>query len=139
MKKICFPIFIALLLSGCCILPPRGNTLILLSSKPPSLHSFIQAKPEKKFHKGQKIFFAVYAKNGFPSEQTRIQILKKNDKACQYGYSLEHARDIQIDLSQKYFTNSFHIYNKGAYLFRIFTVKNKGKPLAQTFFKVNNE
>lgn len=121
-------------LCGCTVLPNKQGATILFSSKPIGKNSLLEAHLQKAFKKGEKIFFAVYSKEGFGSGDVRIQILKKNDKTPVYGYSIEHARDIEIDHNKNYFRDCVHIYNKGHYYFRVFIREKPYRPIGETFF-----
>lgn len=89
---------------------------------------------EKFFSVGQKINFLVYNPDGFKSNLVRIQILKKDEKVEQWGISIVHARDIQIDTSKPYFTNTIVLWQEGYYIFRVFSHDNMKKPFVETDF-----
>lgn len=137
MKNIFIIIFLAISLCSCCVLPNKNGAGVLFSSRPISMQTLLEVKPEKNFQIGQKIFFTAYCEKGFGSGDLRIQILKKNEKVNILGYSIEHARDIEISPDKQYFSNTFHIYNKGCYFFRLFAKEAPTRPLAETYFWIH--
>lgn len=134
MKNIFIIILLTLSLTGCCVLPNKNSVGIIFSSKPISKNTLLEITPEKNFLLGQKIFFTAFSENGFGSGDLRIQILKKNEKMDTFGYTIEHARDIEINPNKQYFINCFHIYNKGCYFFRLFARETPNIPLGEAYF-----
>jgi hypothetical protein len=107
---------------------------LILSSQPITKKTL---QSEKSFKVGEKINFAVFYPDGLTDPLVRIQIIKENEKTHGPGYTIEHARDIEIDPSKNFFINSFYIYSNGHFYFRVFSHADFNKSLTQTDFWVN--
>jgi hypothetical protein len=131
-KMLILTIFFILLVfsSGCSKKQPY---YVILSSNPITQSTF---QTEKTFKVGEKINFAVLAPSGFQNPLVRIQIIKQNAITHYIGYTMEHARDIEIDTSKNFFIDSFYIYSAGGFYFRVFSHADFQKPLVQTDFSV---
>ena len=126
--KIIFILFIALLTSGC------SKAFILMKSEP--LTPLNAKNYEQRFSVGQRIYYAVINPKNFKDDVIRVQIMKKNTKVETLGYSIVWAKDIEIDPSEKYFTDYFTITQGGLYLMRIFELRRTDKAIAAYDFWV---
>jgi hypothetical protein len=55
------------------------------------------------------------------------------------GYTIEQARDIEIDTAKNFFINSFYIYNTGGFYFRVFGHDDFEKPIVESEFWVDKQ
>lgn len=135
MKKIFFLlVFSTIIFCGCEFALEHESALIFFSPRPITKESFDPEMAQNTFDQGQLIHFCLYSKTPFNSNEGRIQILKKDPNTQLYGFSLIQGRDIILNPSKYYYTDSFTIYSEGYYLIRIFTPNNPNEPLAQTTF-----
>lgn len=130
-------IFLRLLITFILIIPlvtgcDKNKSMVVLSSKPITKETFY---PEKVFGKGQKINIGIYNPKAYKSSVIRLQVIKTG-KYTHLGYTIEHARDIEIDKDQKYFLSNFHIYKTGYYVLRVFGHDDMAKPIVENDFWV---
>jgi hypothetical protein len=134
MKKFFVLILLTItLLTGC---KKQDKALIFFSSNSISAETFSIDKAEQFFTAGKKINFVLLNPKPFTSPILRLQVLKVNDKLAVYGYSIEHARDVEIDMSKHYAINSFVLYREGYYILRIFSKDALNEPIAEADFRV---
>lgn len=134
MKKFCAILLIFLLLIFCGF-TRKSKPVIILSSNvitKESAHII-----ENNFNEKSKIFYALYAKDGFKAPGVRMQISKKNDKTSNWGLSIVMSRDIYLDMAQKVYRDYMYIQDKGHYIIQFFYLNNKDYPFAHREFNVN--
>jgi len=124
-------LFLLLTFSGC----DREKPLIFFSSKPITSNLDFN-NPEVVFAPSTRINFVVYNPKGFKSKKIRLQVIKMSDKVPILGYTLEHARDIEINPSQNYFISDFYIHNTGCFMLRVFGHDYFEEPIVERMFWV---
>ena len=77
-------------------------------------------KIENNFAVGSRIYYALYAPDGFKNAGVRMQISKQDDKVSNWGFSIIMSRDIYLDLSQKVFRDYIYLRQKGHYIIQFF-------------------
>ncbi len=100
---------------------------------------FIKQTPPKLksiFHKGQRIYFAVYNPKGFKTRLLKLQIFKKeSEKSEFFGYEYLYNKTIELD-NKHAATDYAVINNSGFYIFQIFDYTDFLKPVAIGVIKV---
>lgn len=138
MKKIIFIIILStIVFCGCEFALDHENAAIFFSPRPITKEGFDEEMIQNTFEQGQSIYFCIYSKIPFNTNEGRLQIFKKDPKTQLYGYSLEQGKDIVLNPVKNYYTDSFAIYSEGYYLIRIFSKNNPNEPLAQNTFWVS--
>lgn len=138
MKKIIFTIFLStIIFCGCEFALDHENAAVFFSPKIITKESFDSDMVQNTFDTEQLIYFCVYSKTPFNSNEGRMQILKKDPKTQLYGYSLERSEDIIFAPAKNYYMGSFTIFSEGYYLLRIFNKNNPKEPLAQNSFWIS--
>lgn len=99
--------------------------------------NFSLDKTAKNFDSGHKIYFLFYYPKPFKTDVIRMQILQLTVIMPIDAFSLAMAKDIEIDINDKFVTDNFVIHNEGTYLLRIFTKDNLDVPVIQQEFTVN--
>lgn len=129
--KFVLPVLLFLLpLYGC----NRDKGHLYFSSRPITKQTFSYENLEKVFKVGERVNFLVIHPEEFKNSLIRIQIIKVSDKVNQYGYSLAHARDIEIETGSKYFIDDFFLYKDGYYIMRVFSHDDMNHPIVETDF-----
>lgn len=121
-----------LMLSGC----DKDKAAIFLSSEPITPENYSIDKYRKAFNQEQRINFLLYTPKPLTSNIIRIQVLKLDNNGFASGYSIVHARDIEIDNSLNYVTDYFCLYRQGNFALRIFSRDNYETPIAEASFTV---
>jgi hypothetical protein len=134
-KTLFLTLIMAFTFSAC----EKKNTYIFFSSRPITAQTFRFETAEKVFAKGEKINFVVVTQEKFTNPVMRLQVLKIDDKLALYGYTLAHARDIEIDIEQNNFISDFYLHNAGYYMLRVFSKDNLDKPVAENNFWVKEK
>ncbi|OGI21094.1 MAG: hypothetical protein A2255_04440 [Candidatus Melainabacteria bacterium RIFOXYA2_FULL_32_9] len=137
MKKYIFLLLffsITILFSGC----NKNKALIFFSANPITIETFSMDKVETTFQEGQKIYFVLFNPKPFTSDILRIQVLKIDRKAPYYGFTIAHARDIEIDKTLNYATDYFCIHQEGYYILRIFSKDKLERPIAEADFEISS-
>ena len=138
MKKIIFIIFLStIIFCGCEFALDNENAAIFFSPIAITKENADPSMAQNTFDIGQPIFFCIYSKTPFNSNEGRLQILKKDHISQMYGYSVVYGKDILLNPAQNYYTDSFTIYSEGYYLLRIFSKNNPNEPLAQNTFWIS--
>lgn len=119
-----------ILLTGC-----SDNAVILLKSEPFNSENYLVY--EHRFHKFQRIYYAIFVKDGFKDNALKIEIIKKNTKAPSLGYSYTYGADVRIDKTKKYFTDYVTLSESGLYIMQIFELRRPDKCLARQDFWVD--
>lgn len=125
-----------LIFSGCEFALEHQTACVVFSSRPMTKNNLNLKNFDESFPANYPIYFGVYSKEPFNTNEGRIQILKKDPKSTAFGYSLEHGRDIELNPAQNYTTGAFTLYSEGFYLMRIFSKNNPNIPIAQNTFWV---
>ena len=133
-KLILLILFSTIIFCGCEFALEHENAIIFFSQRPITKESFDPSMVRNTFDQGQLIHFCLYSKTPFNSNEGRIQILKKDPNTQLYGYSLVQGKDILLNPTKQYYTDSFTLYSEGYYLIRIFSKNKPKEPLAQTAF-----
>ena len=94
MKKIILVIFIFLFsitLSGC----NKDKPAIIFSTKP--FNNETMYKPQNIFHKGERIYYAVYNPDNFKTRLLKLQVFKKeSEKSEHWGYEYLYNRTLEL-------------------------------------------
>ena len=88
-------------LTGC-----SDKAFILMKSVP--LTSDNAQFYEQRFEKGQRIYYAIVKPDGFKDDAIKIEIIKKNTKVSNFGYSIAYADNLPIDNTKNYYRDSPH-------------------------------
>lgn len=128
---LCFLSFVPLY--GC--VDTKSKAVIFFSDKKIDI-DFTPERDKTVFAPGRKIYFVLYTQEPFTADMMRVQVLKLEQKSSIYTPSLAHARDIEIDMSKPYFTDSLVLYSAGYYLLRVFSKDRLLTPIAEGDFKV---
>lgn len=83
---------------------------------------------EQRFEKGQRIYYAIVKPDGFKDDAIKIEIIKKNTKVSNFGYSIAYADNLPIDNTKNYYRDFF---------FQVFELRRPDKCLARYDFWVN--
>ena len=138
MKKIILLILLStIIFCGCDFATDHENAVIFFSPQPITAESFDANKVQNTFDCGQPIYFCIYSKTPFNSNEGLIQMFKKNPDTRIYGYTLEQGKDILLNPAKNSYTDSFAIYTEGYYLIKFFSQNNFDEPLAQNTFYVS--
>jgi hypothetical protein len=133
MKKFLLFIFACtILLSGC----DKEKAAIFFTSGAITPENFSVQKCQKVFNVGQRIDFLLYNPKPLTNSVIRIQVLKIDSNEFVSGFTIAHARDIEINTRLNYATDYFYLYQEGAYMLRIFSKSNLEKPIAEEGFYV---
>lgn len=130
MKNWLLLVILVFTLTGC----DKNKNYVFFSSKPITSQTFSFNQSEKVFESGQKINLVFVTQNPFNSNKIRLQVLKVKENVQVYGYTLESARDIEIDVTKNYFISNFYIHSTGYYILRVFSHSDMEKPLSETDF-----
>lgn len=132
MKKIIFLIILStIIFCGCEFATDYENAVIFFSSKPIIIESFKPNMIENDFETGQPIYVCIYSKNPFNINEALIQIFKKNLNTKTYGYCLFQTKEILLNPTKNYYTDSFTIYTEGCYLINVSNPNNPDEILAK--------
>lgn len=113
----------------------NNKAVIFFSDKKIDI-DFTPERDKTVFAPGQKIYFVLYTQEPFTTDMMRVQVLKLEQKSSIYTPSLVQGRDIEIDMSMPYFTDSLVLYSTGYYLLRVFSKDRLLTPIAESDFKV---
>jgi hypothetical protein len=138
-KLICLLSLCIFIFCGCEFALENQSAVVFFSARPILRDSFTESQVEDTFNKGQLIYFCVYSKTPFNANEGRIQILQKEPKAPNLGYSMYQAKDILLNPAKNYYTGCFTIYSDGFYLLRVFTLNSPKVPISQRTFWVAAE
>lgn len=133
MKKIIFVLFIllfSLTLSGC----DQNKAAIIFSTKPFSNETMY--KPQNIFHRGERIYYAVYNPKNFNTRLLKLQVFKKeSEKSEHWGYEYLYNRTLELK-NKTTFSDYVVINNTGFYIFQIFDFTDFQKPVVTGIVKV---
>lgn len=133
MKKIILVIFIFLFsitLSGC----NKDKPAIIFSTKP--FNNETMYKPQNIFHKGERIYYAVYNPDNFKTRLLKLQVFKKeSEKSEHWGYEYLYNRTLELK-NKKTFADYIVINNTGIYVFQIFDFTDFQQPVVIGIIKV---
>lgn len=134
MKKLLVIFFIipVLLFSG---FKRKVKPVIILSSNPISAQN--AQIIENNFNTHSRIFYALYAPDGFKNSGIRYQLSKQDDKTSNWGFSIISSRDIYLDTTEKVFNDYVYIQQPGHYILQFFYLNNKDYPFAHREFRVH--
>ncbi len=133
MKKISV-ILIILSLIFLCGFKRKAKPIIILSSN--KITNETAYKIENNFFAKSRIFYVLYAADGFKYQGIRLQISKKEDKTSNWGFSLIMSRDIYVNSGEKIYRDNLYLSQKGHYIIQFFYLNNKDYPFAHREFKV---
>ncbi len=117
-------------LTGC-----SDKAFILMKSVP--LTSDNAQFYEQRFEKGQRIYYAIVKPDGFKDDAIKIEIIKKNTKVSNFGYSIAYADNLPIDNTKNYYRDYFVMNSSGLYFMQVFELRRPDKCLARYDFWVN--
>ena len=92
---------------------------------------------EQRFEKGQRIYYAIVKPDGFKDDAIKIEIIKKNTKVSNFGYSIAYADNLPIDNTKNYYRDYFVMNSSGLYFMQVFELRRPDKCLARYDFCVN--
>lgn len=91
---------------------------------------------ENNFNIKTKIYFSLYAKDGFKQPGVRVQISKQDEKVSNWGFSIIFSKDIYLDMAQNVYNDYIYIQQPGHYIIQFFYLNNKDYPFAHREFRV---
>jgi len=135
MKKLAAVLLIipVLLCSGF-IFKRKAKPIIILSSN--IITKDTAQVIENTFAAGQRIYFALYAPDGFKKPGVRLQISKQADNVSNWGFSIISSRDIYLNTSEKVYRSHIYLRDGGHYILQFFYLDNKDYPFAHREFRV---
>lgn len=74
---------------------------------------------EQRFEKGQRIYYAIVKPDGFKDDAIKIEIIKKNTKVSNFGYSIAYADNLPIDNTKNYYRDYFVMNSSGLYFMQV--------------------
>lgn len=135
MKKLIYLIFLStIIFYGCDFCLEHDDSVLFFSPKPITKESFCPDQVQNTFDKGQLIYYCIYSKEPFKTNEGRIQIFKKDPNTQLYGFSLVQGLDISLNPAKNYYTGAFTLYSDGYYLLRVFSKNRPNDPIAQNSF-----
>lgn len=115
----------------------REKPALFLGAEKLTPNNFSLDKTSKSFDAGHKIYFLFYYPKEFKVNTIRIQIIKLTVLMPIDSFALAMAKDLEIDINDKFITDNFVLHSDGTYLLRIFTKDNLYVPVIQQEFTVN--
>ena len=134
MKKFTVLLFIFMLIFLCGF-KKKQKPIIILSSN--SITAESAKVIENNFNVKSRIYYALYAPDGFKYPGVRLQISKQDDKTSNWGFSIIMNRDIYLDLSQNVYRDYIFMQQKGHYIIQFFYLNNKDYPFVHREFRVD--
>ena len=113
----------------------KAKPVIILSANKITNESL--QRVESNFYSKTRIFYALYAKDGFKSPGIRMQISKQDDNTSNWGFSIIMNKDIYIDMAQNTYRDYIYIQQPGHYIIQFFYLNNKDYPFAHREFRVH--
>ena len=92
---------------------------------------------ENHFNVQSRIYYALYAPDGFKQPGVRMQLSKQDDKTSNWGFSVISVNDIYLDMAQKVYRDYIYIQQPGHYIIQFFYLDNKDYPFAHREFRVH--
>ena len=131
-----FMIFAAFMIFICCGFKFKRQTkpVIILSSNQITNSSLNIT--ENNFYSGSRIYYLLYAPDGFREQGARLQISKQDDKVSNWGFSIISARDIYLNAGSKTYYDYIYLRRPGHYIIQFFYLDNKDYPFAHREFRV---
>ena len=133
MKKVSV-IFLILLVLFFCGFKQKAKPIIILSSN--KITGETAKHIENRFFAKSRIFYALYAADGFKQQGIRFQISKQEDKTSNWGFSIIMSRDIYINSGEKIYRDYISLSQPGHYIIQFFYLNNKDYPFAHSEFRV---
>lgn len=134
MKKI-IVIFFVFSLIFLCGFKRKAKPVIILSANKITNESVNRV--ESNFYAKTRIYYALYAKDGFKKPGVRLQISKQDDKVSNWGFSIVMKKDLYLDMAQNIYRDYIYIQQPGHYILQFFYLDNKDYPFAHREFRVH--
>lgn len=106
-------------------------------SSAPVVYNEGQARIERRFNAGQRVYYTLVAPDGFKDAGVRFKIVKHEEKTSNWGYSVLRAKDIYLDLSKSIYCDYFVIAQKGHYVVEFYYARDLKYPFARNEFWLN--
>ena len=88
------------------------------------------------FAQKQRIYFAVFAPEGFKYSGIRIQLSKQDEKTANWGFSIVNTEDIYVTKGNNEFRNYVVAPTSGHYILQCFYLNNTRYPFIHREFWV---
>ena len=108
---------------------------VILFNKEPINTTTIQASTNL-FELGDTTHYVLYVPKGFKSPYLRMQIVKKDTKTMNWGYSINRAQNIKIDTSKNYYIDSVKMSQPGFYIVSFYYLNDLVHPISRANFTV---
>lgn len=124
-------ICIMFLVSGC----DREKPVLVLNSQ--TITKETVNFPVQNFSAHQRINYAIIVPKGFTDSVIRMQIVKKDEKVANWGFSIYQAQDICVETGKKFYIGYVIAPEKGYYIMSVYQIKNLDRELSRMDFWVN--
>ncbi len=131
LKKICFFIFLSLILSGCSF---DKDYILLFNTQPITQDNY--KIDYIRFEENKPIYYGIFATKYFKFDLIRVQVIKTSDKTNILGYTVAYTKDHLINRNKQYFTDYIILRSKGHYIMQIFYHTNINAPIIMRDFWV---
>ena len=136
-NKLFLNILLFSVLFFCVCLPcfsARSKSVILFNKEPINTTT-IQAS-NNIFELGDTTHYVLYVPKGFKSPYLRMQIIKKDTKTMNWGYSISHAQNLKVDTTKKYYIDSVKMSQTGLYIVSFYYLSDLLHPISRANFTV---
>lgn len=133
MKKIII-ILLILPFMLCCAFKREQKPYAVISANPITVSSI--KRIEHSFMEKRRVYYVVYAPEGFKYSGIRVQLSKQDDKTSNWGFSIVHAEDIYVEKGNNEFRGYVLPPAKGHYILQCFYSNNKRYPFIHKEFMV---
>ena len=93
-------------------------------------------RTERFFFPKQKIYYAVFAPDGFKYDGIRMQLSKQDDKTANWGFTIVDSKDIYVVKGDSEYKDYVVPRTKGHYIIQFFYLNNKRYPFIHREFIV---
>lgn len=115
----------------------KPKTIILFNKEPITKESLLDNSTE--FVAGKRIYYIFITEKPLETNQIRVRILKKDEKANYQNTKMAYSNDFRLSKDQAYYYNDYIVINEaGYYCMTVYAKNNLERPLAIADFRVKN-
>lgn len=112
----------------------KEKVVLLFNNQP--INEMTVKIPVTYFELGEITHYVVFNPKGFESPYLRVQILKKDTKVQNWGFSIYTAKNLKIDSTKKFFIDEVKIDKKGTFIMSIYYLNDLTRPLVRESFVI---